>query len=344
MDRKTLIAVCMLIFTSLMLASIVGCGGGGSSTSLTSTGSGVQALGALTSTRSIRSTRSLVDNQLNPEYTDAYQIPIAYSVAVSKIELLKGADDTTPYTVFDKGGVDQAQLVDLASGAPVSLGENASYPAAGTYTHVRMTIAYLQTRINCDINDGQGYIQHDFRIYASTVGNVQDGDTVVLSNGEWHWIVGGDGGATYPAITTPRPALVTDRIFHTPAGDVAEDNIVHDFYWYKDTADSPDPYTQVVALPTPIVVPANPSGVYKVTANFDITTSPLIPGSTGTFIWDDVMNDDYPDGDGQFRPGTEWASTGHCGDKIPEGTAWASNGMPMWSPLPPTITMSATTE
>ncbi|MEN6372706.1 MAG: hypothetical protein ABFD64_11925 [Armatimonadota bacterium] len=331
-----------LCLTILLSLSLTGCGGGSSSSS---TGIGVEAVGTLTSDRS-RALDPAICTQFNPNYPDCYQIPRSYQVAVSKLELLKGENDTTPYVVFDKGGVDNAELIDLTAGS-ASLGANNEYPATGTYTHVRMTLAYSQFEIKIDLGGNSTYDYRKFRLYTSTVGNVHDGDLIMQDNNDWCWMVGSEAGLSLPSTTGDRPEQVVAQTFETSLGKITEDNIIHDFFFSKDTSDSPDPYIQVIQLTSPIVVPANPTGKFSINVNFDITKSPLISGSTGTFFWDDVQNDDHPSGDGIFRPGRSWgqtdagSETGTSGDQTPQlAPAYDSFGTPFWCPLPPTVSVS----
>lgn len=249
--------------------------------------------------------------QMNPNYPNAYSIPSEYAVALSKMELLKSADDPAPYVLFESSSGHSRQIAFTADTTLASIGENPAYPAAGTYNFVRFTCMYQQMTILADVGDGNGYTSHSFRVYNSTVGSVQDGDVLISVGGVWNWI---KGGGFYP-ITGARPD-------DTISGLLASHS-------YLASDESPDPNVVVLPLAQPLVIPANPTGMYRITASFDITQSPDEPGSTGTFVWDDVTPD------GMFKPGVDMAQGG-------DGNAadYATKGAPEWTPLGPTITFT----
>jgi len=224
-------------------------------------------------------------------------------------------DDATPYVIFDTGAdLANAKIVDMSSGAPVVFGSNPDYPPNGTYTHVRYTLAYLEFTINCDLNDGRGYAPTKFRLYASTVGDIQDGDVLVSINGTWNWIA---GGAFYP-ITGARPNNPTqDSGFSRPDGVAGTEEF------------SPDPWYGYNELPEPLVI-NNPSGKYILTTTFDVTTSPQAPGCGGTFAWNDVTED------GLFKPAVMYTEGGDAGDP--------GQGYGEWAPLAPVISVSVAKE
>jgi len=236
---------------------------------------------------------------------------------LAKLELLKSADDPNPYVVFDTStvddpsGVNNPKIIDLlGNGSTATFGSNSSYPAAGTYTHARFTLSYLEMTIPATIDETSGWVDHNFRIYASTVGNVQDGDVLVEVNSVWSWIF--DGG--YYDVAGDRP-------------DAADRHPAQQNGFKDDTLESPDPYTMTMALSAPVVIPVAPNGQYVVAVNFDVTKSPEVPGSTGTFIFEDVNSD------GKFEPGLPVAQGG---DDVRETTQAPGE----WNSLPPTITVT----
>lgn len=314
--RRVIVSVFFVCIVAVI--GLSGCGGGGGHTANIVGPTGVEATGILEATRS-RGAGGAGYSELNSNFKDAYIVPSALSVAVCKFELLKGADDASPYVVYDNGAdLTAAKVIDLVNdGDRASFGENSEYPAAGTYTHVRMTLVYLDQAMPVDIGDGQGTVSHHFRVYASTVGEVQDGDVLMDIGGNLSWI---QGSGFFPA-TGPRPPFVN--------GDGSE--IVQFGPWAANTADSPDPFVCTIALPADgqIVVPAHPSGKYVLSVKFDITRSPDIVGSQGTFIYDDV------DEDGKFEPAVN--------DEDGGDSTWGdARGNAGWSPLTPTMTVSFT--
>ena len=167
----------VLAASIIAIVILSGCGGGGGSSTTTT---GVEAVGTLLASRT--ATRIPIQpgyEQMNPHYKDEFQVPSSYSVAISKMELLRSADDTDPYVIFDTESLENPKVIQLTGdGASQSFGENSAYPSAGTYTHMRVTMVYHEPTILADVNDGNGYVAHKFRIYCSTVGAVQDGDVL----------------------------------------------------------------------------------------------------------------------------------------------------------------------
>ncbi len=285
---------------------ISGCGGGGGNPS----SSGIEVVGQLVEGGLLVGTPG-DPGELNPHYTNAYQVPSAYSIAISKLELLKSADDPDPYVLFDTGGVANAKVISF-TGAPgdVNIGSNTQYPDPGSYTVVRVTCAYQQLTILADIGDGSGYIPHSFRVYNSTLGKMQDGDILVMMNAEWQWI---KNGGHYP-ISGDRPDIFPGVL------------AAHE---YLASAESDDPNTITITLATPLVIPANPNGKYTISGGFNLGASPEIANSTGTFAWDDVTVD------GQFKPGVDMAQGGDGNQ-----AEFEAYGAPLWTPLGPTITFT----
>lgn len=300
--------------------AVSGCGGGGGAAPVGTLSRGVEAVASLTTTGRAASmgriSASMGPGELNVNYPNAFQVPSTYTVAITKMELLKGTDDTTPYLVFDTGSVESPMAITLTgTDSTKSFGENSEYPEPGAYTHMRITMVYQELTVNADVNDGNGYVAHKFRIYATTVGNVQDGDLLMDVDGTYNWI---KGGGFYP-VTGSRP------------DDSIQDRLVRHGYLASD--ESPDPYIFTGALATPLVVPDHPSGKYKIKATFDVSASPEVPGSTGIFMWDDVTQD------GLFKPGIDMEQGGDC-----NATEFEANGAADWTPLSPTITFTYSQE
>lgn len=353
MRKGHLYQICQLGFASAALALLVsGCGGGGGSAAgggSNPLATGVEVLGALTTSRAASISRAddldapppppissgnqgddSLDqpppppfseggsSQLNPDYPDRYQVPSAYSVALTKFELLKSQDDPTPYVVFNTGSTNSPKVVDLASGRSAELGTNPSYPTAGTYRYVRMTMVYTDMTVAADMKDGAGLSQHKIRLYTSDSGKFKAGDLLAYKNSKWNWF-GDDGdGDIYVPTTSQRP---NGRANHS--------GVVQDFHFSKSSS---EPYTEVVSLTTPFTVPENPTGKYVLTTNFDVTQSPLVSGSKGVFVWDAASSSS--DDDLDFPPAVPWASgTSSSSDDVPPDP-------PFWSALPPAVTTS----
>lgn len=310
--------VSLLVLFILPVVLLAGCGGGGGTSPIAPVVGGVQATGSM----SLDLVTAPGDGMErgNPLYHDGFVAPSAISVAVAKLELLQGEDDADPYVVFDTGAdLTQARVIDLLqAGASDSFGENDEYPEAGTYTHVRITVVYIDNVMAVDIGDGQGSVDHHTRIYASTVGEIRDGDTLMDVNGRLCWIQ----GATFPPITGSRPA----------DPDINGSEVVNFPPWASDDADtSPDPLTITVALPAgqEVVVPANPTGTYLVNVNFDVTQSDIYPEATGIIFFDDT------DQDGLFEPAVRFADGG-------DNMHGEATGDALWEPLSPKITATFT--
>jgi hypothetical protein len=327
---KTLLklAVVPILLGSLFLS---GCGGGGSNSVAPGGLTGVRADGSMSGIVGHARVVGGAAIALNPNYTNACLQPENLSVALTKFELLKSEDDPDPYVVFT-ATLDDPKSVDLTSGASASFGENASYPTAGTYTHVRMTIVYFKIRFSLDQGEGAGLEPADFQLYASSVGNIKNGDVVRLVDGLKYWMTAStyEGDQAPFAVNTdqgPRPDDLSGLI-DSPDGPVPSSICVQDNFFCQPDNVSSDPYTMTLALDTPVVIPANPSGQYRLTANFDVNQSPLDATATGMFMFDDV------DGDGIFEPGP--GQTFGAGRDCNDGT----HGEPQFCILPPLTTIT----
>ncbi|HEY3417440.1 MAG TPA: hypothetical protein VGM23_11205 [Armatimonadota bacterium] len=290
---------------------------------------GVQATGALgtlgeTMTRA--RTSGTLGHHLDAVFSDAYLVPSPFTAGVSKMELLKDAEDPSPYLLFDTNDVAAPRRIVMSGGQPVVLGSNPAYPAAGTYTIVRLTLIYLEMTINADTGDGAGVASHTFRLYASSVGNVLHGDLLILVNGEWCWMssskANNPAAGQYPLpVSNPRPggSTLTGWTDDTPLAYVVQDH-----NWAFTSEDegysmNVDPYVAELTLTAPMVVPASPSGLYVISMIFDVTKTPQYADSEGMFMFTDLpLDSENPAsaGDGIFKPGVAWASGGDAQDVV----------------------------
>lgn len=314
------LAVTATLLSCLFLS---GCGGSGSSVAPSGL-TGVRADGSMASSGVTRHAGAVGTGSyaLNPNYPNACLQPEGLSVALVKFELLKSEDDPSPYVVFSST-IDNPQVVNMTSGAGASFGENASYPTSGSYAYVRMTLAYYGIRITFDDGLGAGPQPGDFRLYASSVGFIKNGDVTVVMGGNQYWLAGDNYEGDHA------PFQVTTDVGPRPDDIIGAGSIcVHDFFFSGDDTVSPDPYVMTMALESPVVVPPHPSGQYRLAVNFDVTHSPEDPSATGMFEFDDV------NGNGTFEPGT--GQTGGAGRDFNDGV----HGEPQFCILPPTITVS----
>jgi len=235
--------------------------------------------------------RAFASSEGNPNYEDAYESPTAFGVSAFKCSLLTDESAVDSYIIFDNGSVEAAQYYDLSDETPTIFGSNETSPDAATYSHVGLYMAYIQATFPMDIGDvdNAGYIPHSVRIYASTSGEVQDGDLMIEAGGIWRWVDSTNG--TY---VTSRPALPVQFL---------------DFA----SANTPDPYTEVVTLEAPVVIPEDPEGQWVGTFTFD---------GTDMFFYDDV------DSDSKFEPGV----------LTPNGDRVEGFNQPQWAPSAPAVT------
>ncbi len=251
----------------------------------------------------VNAIRAMATSVGNSSYTDVYQSPTAFGVSTFKGSLLTSATDTSPYVIFNKGGVDDAEYYNLGGTTATTFGSNETIPDAGTYTHVKLGLVYMQMTFNMDLGstDNAGYTSHNTRLYCSTITDtstaadqIQDGDVMFEVNGSWNWINLDNG-----TFSSTRPANpVQDSEFSTTA--------------------SADPYYETIALTSSVTIPANPTGTWTGTFTFD---------GTDMFFFDDVDND------GKFEPGVQ----------APNGDANMGSNVPLWWPEAPGVTCAFTT-
>lgn len=295
--------------SALAALSLVGCGGGGSTTLPTTTSRGVEAVGSMVTARNRNPVQPGYEMG-NQAYKDGFQVPSAMSISVAKLELLRGENDEHPYVVFDKGAdLSEAKVINLTDGASESFGENADYPEAGTYTHIRLTLVYLDETVTMNL-DGSGVKPLHIRIYASSVAPVVHGDVLMEANGVMNWQ---KGGQFYP-VSGSRPSV----------GDWQTGRLVQFDPWAGD--DFSDPFVATLEIQEPVIVPANPDGKFVVNVNFDPTVSPQAPNANGIFFYDDI------DEDGVFEPGVAAAQGGD------EAAPDSQYGEGDWDTFQPTIT------
>jgi hypothetical protein len=205
----------------------------------------------------------------NPNYPNQLLTPGSYAVGIWKFELLRGTTDSNPYVAAEFAPLTSDPVHFTMSSTPTNMATNPDYPEAGTYTHCRPTLGYLEMEFTASEVTFEGITR--YRIYTSTVGSVQDGDVMVDHNGTWKWVDGTNGN-----IVTSRPAM--------PVQDE----------WFS-TAQSPDPFAPLDTPMNSIVIPASPEGQYVGTISFDVTD---------TFFFDDVNNNGIFDpSTGDFNDG-----------------------------------------
>lgn len=304
MKRERTRSIYVYALATAVLLAVAGCGGGGGTTapivSDDSALTGVRTDGAWSSQLAYTALSPSPGSALNPNYHDTYLRPAQMSVALAKFELLKSVDDESPYVVFT-ASVGSPREIQLTGGTSATFGENTAYPPAGTYTHARMVLVYIQTRFTLDDGLGNGLTTGDFRLYASSVGNIRNGDVVRVQNSQMYWMTssyyqGDDAPFQNSTSVGPRPDSLSGTAL-IEASPRLMSCVVQDYFFSEPDHISPDPYEQVIVLPTPIVVPGNPSGQYRVVVDFDVTSSPQDPVATGLFLFDDVNNN------GIFEPG-----------------------------------------
>ncbi|MFQ3548405.1 MAG: hypothetical protein SNJ70_01470 [Armatimonadota bacterium] len=239
--------------------------------------------------------RNEMEDFTNPNFVNGYLTPSTFKVAVTKIELLKGVNDSNPYVVFDIEDLSNANVFDLSSSTINAIQGNTSYPSAGTYTHIRMKIVYVELGIRADLFD-EGISNYLMRLYCSSVPPVLNGDVLIYMNNTWNWMFDDleDNDLSLDDILLPlaggRPDNNSGWLFHEFGYPDKLSCVVQDYFFSMDeniVEESIDPYVETFELPKPIVFPSNPSGVYIVAFKFD---------KTNIFVFDDV------DGNGVFEP------------------------------------------
>jgi len=301
----------------------------------------------------------------NPWYKDKMQIPSAYKVGLVEFKFLTqdNYNDTSGYTV-DFGNVNGSAPsvtnpieIDLTTGS-YNLLSGGSLPYANTYTHCGTTLVYLELWLTgCfSATDSTSRSTGKFRVYASTSGNIQAGDVLYYSNDTWNWINPVTGALT--PYTSSRPGgtasgwtypfdPITQQVNGTPT-PVA--SVVQDSFWSlrptnslpawmageaANNAANGYVFKDAMQLGSPIIIEDNKS--YTGTLNFNIATTVdayftggnAPTGETGTFFWDDVVND------GTYAPFLPFALGGDSGG---DGV----HGQGFFIPLPPTITITMT--
>lgn len=291
----------------------------------------------------------------NPWYFDRLQVPLSFVVGISELKFLtqNNYNDASAYTV-NLGGtysVNNPKIVDLASSSN-PLADQAA-PSAGTYTHMGMTLVFVQQTLSGAFTSNPNFIEsRNIRLYASTSGKIQAGDVLMEANGTWNWIKTADG--SYVPISQDRPGgtasgwnTPTDGFGNPTGSSVEVASVVQDTWWSLRLANNLTNWqqTEVAAMAAnnyvfkgqlafassfTIVTGHN----YTMTMTFDVSVSPdqyvaNVPtaNGTGTFFWDDVTND------GVFKPAVSFADGGDQNN---------GNGQPDWNMLPPTITLTVT--
>lgn len=215
MKKFSFYAILSLLFIALPLA-YSGCGGGGV-TSPTGTNSSnavdlvmqmnnsaPHSVNVPVSGKAAGDWNDPVYGHMNPWYRDAFQIPQACRFGIIEYKLLttNNYNDANAYEIisYPESGytVNSPYEVVMNDTTPVTAFQNtAAAISAGTYPYIAFTVIYVEVTVNADIDDGQGYIAHRFRIYMSTsqpagAGSaIQAGDVVVYKNNTWNWISNG---------------------------------------------------------------------------------------------------------------------------------------------------------
>jgi|GEM_PF-6248883 len=232
-------------------------------------------------------------NPTNPNYPMVLTTPESYAVGIWRARLFKGLSDTTPYLMASweaAGGT--PQHFDLSS-SPTQMAVNASYPDAGTYTHMIPTLAYLEQQLPASLIDFNGITK--FRVIMATYGTYQRGEVLVYSGGAWKWINDNTGS---PESSKPASPVMVDW------GDEATVEVNgHIVFEPQDV--SMEGFT----------IPSSPSGVYTLTMVFDVA---------GTFAFNDLNEN------GTFEPSAEYPAGDHetAGMRSASGEAVWSTGPP----------------
>lgn len=202
----------------------------------------------------------------NPNFlNDVIITPESYAVGLWKVELLKGVNDTTPYTIQEFAATSEAPVHFPLTSTSTNMANNTDYPAAGTYTVFKPTIAYLEMQLPSAKVDMPEDVTK-FRVYVSTVGDIPPGDILLYVDEAWKWLDTDTG--EYSAARPDNPAQ----------------------HKYFGEGDSPDPFQPTDIEMDSVVIPDSPSGLYTATLSFDVSN---------TFFFDDL------DKDGVFEPTTD---------------------------------------
>lgn len=365
--KKQFIVLMVLIMFVLSL-TLYGCGGTGASVLSTGTtlvairgqANGLNSRVELPEYLSLPGSKAAGDWQdtsyghHNPWYKDRLMVPSSYVAGISELKFLttNNYNDTNAATI-NLGGtysVDDPKEVTLTSG-PVEMCDNAA-PPAGTYTHMGVTLVFVQQTIRGAFTSNPNSIENrNIRLYASTSGNIQAGDVLMYSNGTWNWIKTADG--SYVPFTQDRPGGTASG-WNTPIDGngwptglpTAAAQVVQDTWWslrltndltnWQQTevaARAANNYVskEILAFTNPFTIVVGHS--YNATMLFDVSVSPdqytsTIPAAngTGTFFWDDATDD------GIFKPGVSYANGGDQDDGV--------HGNPEWGIEAPTVTMT----
>lgn len=205
-------------------------------------------------------------------YTNAYETPADFGIAVYKAGLMTATDTTPSFTIMNLGSPNDATATPLTS-AETAIASTPNLPAFGTYNRLLIGISYLEFAVDAVPT------QRRFRVYLSSVsptiangvpGAVAAGDVLIENpsdTGNYAWI-----NTTNAQPETTRPASPLQiAAGQLPAGSV-------------------DPFTTTITLTTPIDLTSGQESLFNIS---------LVAAIQKLFFYDDVdANDsfDYPPG------------------------------------------------
>lgn len=264
-----------ILVSAILIGWVAGCGTNTETTTTTTTtlvSSGAVIQGEMTNAVAASSASGVKlfawppgTTPANPNYPIVITTPEAYSVGIWRARLLKGLSDTSPYLMASWEVIGSSPGHFNLSSSPTQMATNADYPAAGDYTHMVPTLAYLEQELPSSIISFEGVTR--FRTIMSAFGSYQAGDILVYSGG-WKWVDSTDG-----SLSATRPASPVSVDWGEEATAEVDGHIV-----FEPTDVSMEGFA----------MPSSPSGLYTFTMFFDV-------GST--FAFNDV------NGNGVFEPG-----------------------------------------
>lgn len=194
--------------------------------------------------------------------------PLHYMVGLKSARLQNAAAaPTLTYQVFDRSVADPVVVNLLANGQPALCGANATKPTAGTYTHMRAELVFLEMEFR-SADSGVGRI----RWYMSSTGpnngtHPQQGDVQQLdpSTNTFKWV-----DSATRQLSSVRPAMPVNQAPFPPGTPAV------------------DPFNDTLLLGAPFVVPAGDVTAKTATMTFD---------TLNTFFFEDFNLN------GKFEPG-----------------------------------------
>ncbi|MFH1542737.1 MAG: hypothetical protein ABIE84_06600 [bacterium] len=306
--NKNLIIGLIVGVLVILAVIIIGC----QSTSLTSvSASNVVLKGVAQNAASVTATniKSYTwpegESPCNSNFPIVITTPESYAVGLYQVQFYKTLDDTTPYLLASwEAAGETPQHFDL-TGSPTQMAANEDYPAAGEYTHMKPTIAYLEQTLPAGMLDYQGMTK--FRTIMGEYGEFQIGDVLVSSGEGWYWIDTDSG--VFASVDGTRPTELVQVDWGSEATVEVNGHIV-----FEPTDVSMESFTMT----------ADPSGTYTFTLVFDLAA---------TFAFNDLNNN------GVFEPGIEYP----LGD-APTNAIQLVSGEAEWNVGPPGLSVTLDTE